>query len=276
MKKDIKTSLHEELKEMPTTQLDELLQKELQNTCPDDCLVRTILEELQQRESGFSEDLTAELLSTQEKCQKAFEGSGETSKLTSSKKRFWGIAAAMAIFLVFLFMPQTVGAESVFQVVCRWTANTLELLGPNDDHTPPENKYVFTPNNDGLQKLYDEVVALGVTSPAVPMWLPDGFELTELKSSSTPDGKKVYAVFTGDKGLMSFSYFIGANAFSTQLEWEKDVHEYEISGINHIIFSNKGKWAVVWKTAEMECSIFSCLNLEETRTIVKSIYRRIQ
>jgi hypothetical protein len=135
---------------------------------------------------------------------------------------------------------------------------------------------VFTPNNDGLQKLYDEVVALGVTSPAVPMWIPDGFELTELKCLSAPNGDKIYAVFTGSSGLISFSYFVGDNAFSTQAEWEKDVEEYEISGINHIIVSNKDKCSVVWKTDEIECSIVSCLSTEETRTIVKSIYRRNQ
>ena len=42
-----------------------------------------------------------------------------------------------------------------------------------------------------FQQLYNAVTELGITQPVVPMWLPDGFALTSLKTFNSDKEERI-------------------------------------------------------------------------------------
>lgn len=271
--REIKTCLDQEWKQLPTEELDHILQAELEKEYPDKEVVLPILQILEEREKDYPVEKTPEVLAMLEKLSEH-----ETPPKQSKSKRRWitGVAAvAAAACIVVMALPQTVGAESVFDVLFRWTSEVFEFFTPNQDKKNPPAEYLFETDNDGLQQLYDKIVELGVTEPVVPMWLPEGFELLNLKATPLRDeGYKVNAIFRGNEKGVSITYRISRD-ITTQYEKEETTVElYDYADVSHFILENDKNLSVTWTIDGVECSILTDTNKENIYDMIKSIYRR--
>jgi len=276
MRKREKKALQEVWKKMSTEELDELLHMELHKDLPDDEHVRGILSVLEEREHSCPVEITDEVQAAWEKYKRAMEAPKvlECEKPARSRKWIVGAAAAAAV-LVVLFAPRTVGAESVFQVLYRWTAETFEFISPGERVTNTKGEYAFETDNPGLQQVYDKVVEMGITEPVVPMWLPEGYELTELSVSARQSGEMIYAAFSRENMLISLSYFITGNEVANQYEYQNgSAEEYQVADTTHFVISNENKVNIVWRAENVECFIVSSLSKEEIYKMIKSIHRR--
>jgi len=194
----------------------------------------------------------------------------------TKRKRMWfmSMAAAAMICIVFLTIPQTVGAESIFDVFFRWTESVFEFFIPGQDEPRPPTEYVFRTDNPGLQQLYDKVTELGVTEPIVPMWVPEGYELVELKYTQMLNGSKVYAILQLNDSSITISYRISIEIIPMLYEKEDStVDTYEFLGTSHFIMDNEQNILVTWTVDGAECSLSTDLKREEVHKIVKSIYK---
>lgn len=165
--------------QMPTEELDKILQAELEKEHPNEEVVLPILHELKEREKDIPVKKTPEVLEILEKLSKH-----NTSSKQSIHKRRWltGIAAAAAVVcIVVMTMSPTAQAESLFDILVRWTSSVFEFFTPEQDASNPPVEIVFETDNPGLQQLYDKVTELGVTELVVPMWLSEGFVLSEIR-----------------------------------------------------------------------------------------------
>lgn len=264
--------LHTAWTAMSTEALDEKLQQELRKENPEEEVVLGILRILQEREA----DHPIAIDQTVSDAWDAFK-----QKISPRKKRnprpFWVISAVAAavICIVLMAIPQTVGAESVFDVFFRWTASVFEFFIPGQEKPKPSTEYVFQTDHPGLQQVYDAVTAQGATEPVVPMWIPEGFELKEMKSMKVPRGDKIRAVLRqGDSSIM-LSYWVSAEIVASQYEKEDILVEfYECAGVYHFIMDNDDSIAVTWTVDGVECSLTTDLERETVYQIIKSIYRR--
>ena len=266
-----KKLLHNGWSEVPTPELDKLLQLELQKEEPNEEVVLGIMRVLQEREAQKTVEVTEDI---QDAWERYREKAAKPKK--SSRKQVWlvRVAAAAVIGIVILAMPRTVGAESLLDAFFRWTESIFEFFTPEQDATKPSFEYVFKTDNPGLQQVYDKVTELGATEPVVPMWLPKGFELTELKSIRMSDGDKVYAFFRSNSRSIALSYRIsvGIRAF----EYEKEgsgVEAYEASEVCHFIMDNGENISVTWTVDGVECCITTDLEKEKVYKLIDSIYR---
>ena len=101
-------------RQMPTEELDQILQAELEKEHPNEEVVLPILHELKEREKDIPVEKTPEVLAILNKLSKH-----ETSSKQSKHKRRWlvAIAAAAAIvFFVIMSVPTTAQAESLFDI----------------------------------------------------------------------------------------------------------------------------------------------------------------
>ena len=270
------TSLRELLEKMPTAQLDQMLQEELDKEKPDGNAVRMILRVLREREKDMPVEITPEIQEAWEKYRR------NTAVIDSreGKRRIPGwlirIGSVAAILAVMIFaMPQEADAESLFEKLARWTDSVVDFFSP-DKANDNLLEYEFTSDNPGLQQVYEAVKELGVTVPVVPTWLPGGYELVECETVNTSQKKGVAANFIDTKDPDNAVLFkvdvYGEDVSHVYQRDESNVDTYEAFGVEHTILRNNNRWVVIWFRDKTEC--FLTLDCQENTLyeILNSIY----
>ena len=261
----------EKWEQMPTEELDRVLQAELRKEHPDENVVLPILRTLELRETGKPEESSPDLHATTEQFSKHDTYTGR-----NDHRRAWitGIAALAAVVcIVAMALPKTVGADSILDVLYRWTSGIFEFFTPEQDATDPPVEYVFETDNPGLQQLYDKMTELGVSKEVVPTWLPEGFVLIELNELLLPSGNRVHGDFQDGSAVILLTYRITTD-ISPQVEKEDlCIEVFDIGGVAHFIVENESNFSVTWMVDGVECLLNANVAREELYTIIKSIYR---
>lgn len=268
-----KTCQRKEWNQTSTEDLDQILQAELRKEHPDQEVVLPILRVLEEREKDFPAADAAEVSKLAEKLSKY-----KTAPEQRPHRRNWiaGIAALVAVAcIVVMALPRTVGAESVFDVLFRWTKGIFEFIDPDRDETKPQVNDEFVTDNPGLQQLYDKITELGVTENVVPMWLPEGYSLIEVKEKPVrPSGTRVNASFVNQDKYVNVTYRISAD-IDTQFEKEDGSAEvFDFADVDHFVLTNDEYKSVMWRVPGAECMLNADLPEEELYNVIRSIYRR--
>lgn len=269
--RESKTCPNRGWQQMPTKELDQILQAELEKEHPNEEVVLPILQELEEREKNLTAEKTPEVLDIMEKLSKH-----KTSSKQSIHKRRWitGVVAVAAVAcIVVMALPRKVGAESILDVLFRWTSSVFEFFTPEQDAVNPPVDIVFETDHPGLQQLYSKVTEMGVTEQVVPTWLPDGFELTELKMSPLSGGNKAHARFENGRQLITISCRISTNITARFEKEDSAVEVYDYADISHFILQNDDNLSVMWTIDGVECSILTDIEKDNVYKIIKSIYR---
>lgn len=268
MKKSNKAQLLKELEQIPSPQLTQMLYAELKKDRLDDELIRTILQVQEARQENHP-PITENTRAAWEQLQNDW---AEDAKVPARKKPkcMLKIAALAAVLcLVLLAIPDASGSNSFFERVGTWKESVLEFFKP----TEVQQEYIFQTDHPGLQKVYDEVVALGVTQPVVPSWIPMECKLTEFKVTKSPSRIRIYAAFTDGKNIITINHYIyGADAprkFETD---DPNTNEVELAGIDYSIIENDGAWMVYWSRDNIECSLTVDCQENILYRILESIY----
>ena len=255
--------------QLPTEELDEILKAELRKEHPNEEVVLPILQILEDREKDIPE--TPDVLNTLKKLSKH-----KTSSKHSTHTRGWiaaTAAAAAVVCIILMAIPRTVGAQSVFQALFRWTSSIFEMSDPDCSESYPGTDSGFVTDHPGLQELSSKVTQLGAKANVVPTWLPDGFSLTEIKEIPMPGGSKLYANFNNSNESVSITYRI-TDEGSAKFEKENTGFEViEAGGVSHIIVENDDHFSVTWKNGNVECLFSTNIEKETLYTIIESIYR---
>lgn len=257
--------------QMPTEELDQILQAELEKEHPNEEVVLPILHELEEREKDIPVEKTPEVLAILDKLSKH-----NTSSKQSIHKRRWfaGIAAAVAVVcIVVMTMSPTARAESLFDILVRWTSSVFEFFTPEQDASNPPVEIVFETDNPGLQQLYDKVTELGVTELVVPMWLPEGFTLSALKEVPMAGGIRVLGIFDNGDNNISVTFRISTEISAKVEKEEAGIEMFEAGEVNHFIMDNDEYLSVTWSVDGVECLLNTNLAREDIYSIIISIYR---
>lgn len=273
MKEKKMTFRREELEKLSTLELDDILRAELNSDAPDRETVLLVLSILEDRDPTNAANRP-------EGAEEAWEGflkragHSETPVHKPNKKpRKWlgAVAAVAAIVLVLLItVPQTVGAENIFEIIGRWTRDIFNLSDGTERHLRSE--YVFQTDHEGLQQLYDAVVAQGVTDPVVPTWIPDGYELKELKVLYQPSTPKVYAFFAvGDEYIQITVEIYSSEEANEYAKDDINVKEIEYDGVCYYLMPNDDTYKAIWNAGKVECSVITNNSYEVLKKILGSI-----
>ena len=236
---------------LSTPELEAMLQAELDRRPPDDEKVILLLHILEAREK----DLPLQLSAREEEAWQRYKQKVMSRK---GKKQFpirWLSVAASIVLIVTVLVsvvPQQAEAESFWEMLQRITSTVMGYFGREDIFG--EMTYSFETENPGLQQVYDAVMELGVTEPVVPMWLPDGYVLNEIKSIEFPMAKGVHALFSNknDEIVYKLDVYNGEPAH----QYYKDDSHYESherEGTTYYITQNNNWWSVVWARENIEC-----------------------
>lgn len=274
MQQNKNTSLRGVLEQMPTSQLDDMLNQELGKEPPDGNAIRMILDVLWEREKDHPAEITPQIRKAWEKYQRK-SAQIDSSNSGSTGFRKWILRAASVaavVCLLIIAFPQEAEADTLFGRLFRLTDSIVEFFGPgyaNDNLLV----YAFKTDNPGLQQVYDAVVEIGITQPVVPMWLPEGYELLECEKKSTSQKKNVSASFKKADMAIRLAY----DVFDIDVSHEYHIDEtnikiYEKNEIEHTIMRNNDRWVVIWFADNVECSLTLDCQEDTLYQILDSIY----
>lgn len=263
--------LHRDLGELPTEQLRAMLHVETDKDSPDDDLVLTILHILEDREIEVQA-----FESTKEK--EAWELFQKRVQTRRKRKMphiggFLKVASVVLIAcLLFSMIPQKVEADNWWDRLTRWTDDFFGFF--REEETFQVEAYEFRTDNPGLQQVYDAVVEMGVTIPAVPMWLPEGYELVECTAEVLPRKSYIYArLLNNDSECTLKINLLNADSSKAYFKTEVPVTEHEDGGVIHNIMQSTESWIVSWTKDNIECAIFIDCPENVLYEIIASIYR---
>lgn len=265
----------EDFEMLSDEELKARLRLELEKNRPNGNSVRRMMRILRQRDSDNHQEIPAEVETMWREFEEKAEKEIDTPK--TYKHRVTGragkiIAIAAVLCIVVFAVPYAFGAENIVQLVARWTDDTFRFVRPGETTQAPR-EYVFQTDHPGLQEIYDTVLALGVTDPVVPMWVPDGYELTELKVTEMNQKTKLFASLYNGGSKIVFLIHIGEIEEKPWHEKNDEiVDEREINSITHYIMSNNSECGVIWSRAGVECSISTNEEMDTLVDVLDSVY----
>lgn len=265
------TFRREELEKLSTLELDTILREELDSDAPERETVLFVLGILEERDPTDSEN---RLEGAEAAWERLLNRPQQVLPKRQRKPAKWiGAVAAMLTIVLLMTVPQSVGAENIFQIIGRWTRDIFSLSDGTEK--PSQDEYVFQTEHEGLQQLYDAVVALGITDPVVPTWLPENYALSELKTIT--ETNKIFTIFHYGTKYVQIS--VGNNGSDGAYKYPKDddnVENIELMGQKYYIIPNDETWRAVWITDNgVECFIITNDAEEVLKMIIKSIHGRL-
>ena len=270
--KQFNIDLRHTLVQRSTTELEQLLDEELKKQTPDDDVVLTLLHILKEREPNLPLQLSAREEEAVKSYQQKRNGAKRSKPLA---RRLLSIAATVILALTMLFTiaPQKAEAETFWEMLQRISNVVLQYFNPKEEYDRAEFTYSFKTDNPGLQEVYDEVIKLGITDPVVPMWLPEGYNLTTLANKNTPVLNCVWATFSNNTSEIVFKIDIYRGEAARQY-YKDDTHyeSHEWDGTKYHITRNNGYWSVVWEKEKIECLLTLDCQEDTLRRILRSIY----
>jgi len=260
-----------ELAAMPTEQLRTMLHVEVEKDVPDDDLVLLILHILEDREP----DVPMSSSAREEAAWKLFQKRVRARKrkpFLSGRRLAHAAVLLLVVGLLIVAIPQQAEADSWWDRLTKWTDEFFGFFREEESFTV--ETYAFQTDNPGLQQVYDAVVEMGVTAPVVPMWLPEGYELTECTVVATPIKQYVYARFFDDGKECSLKINVLSGETSKAFfKNDGDVQEYEKGGTIHSLVQNMELWTVSWTKDNIECAFTIDCTRDVLYEIIGSIYR---
>lgn len=258
------------LEELPTADLGAMLRDELGKEKLDDNLIRLILDVLETREI----DRPVEIDARTANAVKKFEDAINIQRNKPDRLRWPLLLKVATIILVvglLLFtVPQAANAENIFEILARWTDSVFEFFIPGNTNSQPQ--YVFETDHPGLQQIYEAVVEMGIDAPVVPTWVPEEYELDEVKVIKEPTESTLLAKLQSKENTISF--FVVVQNMESPRNHVKDAEKVEIfeaAGIEHYLISNNERINATWLLKNIECSVVTDCQ-EDIYKILKSIY----
>lgn len=260
------------LKEMSSDQLSRLIQEETAKEAPNDELVLTALDILEDREKESPMELGPKGKAAWKKYLSKVRA--RQRKTILIWKPMMQVASILLIItLLFALLPTPANAETWWERFARWTDDFFSFFNHNSSEIP-EDKYVFQTDNEGLQQVYDAVVELGVTEPVVPMWVPEGYRLEEIKTDTLPRNQFIFSIFADESSQFCFQIRISEGDVPYLYHKDKtDVVIYEKQGITFHIINNNERKNVTWIVDNIECALSIDCQEEILYKIIDSIYR---
>ena len=267
----------EELEKLSSQRLNEMLDQELASSNTDKELILEILRILEQRDAVQPHEHSPDALAAWERYRASYAAPAEdipTHPEHVHKRSRWvaRFAAAAAILcLILIFTPKAEGRFDLWEVIGQWTQDLFGFFSGGQ----PDEDYTFTTEEPQLQQIYDAVAQQGVTDPVVPTWIPEGYELTELKVMPTPKGNKIHVRLTSGNNYILLTYeFRQEDITNKYAKDDGEVEKYESGGCKHYLIRNEERWIAAWTAGELECSVITNLEKETLCQIIRSIYRR--
>jgi len=261
--------LRQSLEAMDTHALNLLLQQEVQKPAAqiDEELVRSIWLTLEQREVQPMPDDPAV-----QAAQDKYRAGCKT--VPRRKPNRWVLrtcVAAAVLCLLLTAIPRASGENLLVEFFKRVREDVVAFFCRDEEDNRLQSDYEM--QHPGLEELRKTVEEYGIAVPIVPSWIPEEYELKELKTEELPSKVKVSACFmAGDREMLIYYEIYGTTVTTEFIKDETECELFEMAGVIHNIYTNSEKQYALWERDNIQCSIVADCREENLRKILASIY----
>lgn len=198
------------------------------------------------------------------------EKSIDTSSAAKPKKLrlLRSLTAAVAVLAVIILGTATAKAFGldIWEAVVAWTQETFHFdLGGQADAPDADGALAF----DSLQAALDNA---GIKEALVPTWIPEGYQLMDIQTESTPLQNIYCSVYQSEENVLKITVHNYLETTPEYIEQSEDFLEvYEVSGISYYLFLNNARAQAVWINGPYECYIFGNVTINELKLMIDSI-----
>ena len=195
----------------------------------------------------------------------------ETKKSARKQPLRWlrslsAVAAVLVIILLGSITAKALGFD-LWETVVKWTQETFHFGdgGQTDDGPDIGGDLEYASLQEALRKN-------DINEPLVPTWIPEGYQLIDIKIQATPMQDKYSAQYrNGEKELIiTVRNYLDDNPHYVEKS-EDFVEIYKVSGVEYYLFLNHEKSRAAWINGSYECSIVGELTIEELKLMIDSI-----
>lgn len=175
-------------------------------------------------------------------------------------------AAVVVIVLLGSVTAKAFGVD-VWQSVVKWTQETFHFGdGLSTDDAPNVN------DGGDYTSLQDALDKAEIETRLVPTWIPEGYQLTDVRVEETPTQNTYYAIYKNNAKTLKITVRDYLSSNPQYVEQSDNLTEtYEVSGNTYYIFSNNERNQAAWITGSFECYIFGDATIEEMKLMIDSI-----
>jgi len=185
------------------------------------------------------------------------------------------LTAAAAVLVMIFAGTMTANAfgVNIWEVFVQWTEEMFHFRG-NSDQVPSAPEKEKTQEYQSLQEALD---LYKITAPLAPKWIPEGYELIEVKINESPVQVRFLAIYMKDDQMLKVQIKRYLLEDPQHIEQSGTViEEYESGGIVYYFFDNVELLRAAWVIDNFECYISGALTIDEMKQIVDSIKERIE
>ena len=186
----------------------------------------------------------------------------------SQLRRLAAVAAVLVIVILGTVSVKVRSAE-IWRVTPKWTRGSfwLDVEGmPSAQPTGSGETECYTSLQDAVDQVLDPSVR-------VPTWIPEGYELGEIKVYTDIFYYCEANYWNGDKLLQIMVRGYLENSEVTYLQGGGMVGCYRTRGIDHYLFYNRETLVAVWMDGQYICDISGEISPEEMKAMIASIER---
>lgn len=184
------------------------------------------------------------------------------------------IIAIISIILLSSTIVASALGYDLWNLVARWTRDTFGFSSTSSYEQ--ESPVIQIPDDTNMyNNLQEALDNYNITTKLTPSWLPDGYILYDISVNETPMQTTIHAIY---KQVESEIVIIitSFNKPSNRI-YEKDgenVTVYSLNDTEHYIMSNLDQTSIAWHTDNYECSVSGAFSIDEAKNIINSIYER--
>ena len=181
-----------------------------------------------------------------------------------------GLTAAAAV-LAFVFLGSVTAHAfgiNIWKAVAVWAQETFHLQGDVMVDTEVQGQDRNLEYTSFEQAIYD----LERVGRLVPTWIPEGYELIDIRVDENPLQKIYIGFYEDDEKYLKITVRSYQNSYPEQIEQSDGTEEtIEVSGIIYHIFEDIGTLQAAWIKDSYECYITGELTMEQIKTMIHSI-----
>lgn len=188
-------------------------------------------------------------------------------KATPSMRWLRRLTAVAAVLAVILLGSVTIKASSItlWEAVVTWAQETFHF-GSGEQGEPAA--YDGAPYASLQEALEQNKEADGL----IPTWIPDGYELIEIKVIDNPMRRKYIALYMNETKLLTISVQLYLDNHSENIEQSDGyIGTIEHNGIPFYLFQNNSMLQIAWINDLYECYISGELTMEQMTQMINSI-----
>lgn len=190
-----------------------------------------------------------------------------TKRLRPWLSRLAATAAILALILVSSVTVHAMGID-IWDIIVTWTQETFQLRNTDSD----EVKEAVGENDSEYASLQDALDHKSISIALAPTWMPEGYELIDLRIDESPVQLTIFAVYQKETQNIKIQIKQYLESDPEQIEQSDSlIEEYEANGIVYYIFADNKQLRAVWLKDCYECYISGQLDIDAIKMMIDSI-----